>query len=393
MAQRVEALVHPDLLVWARETAGLDAEVAAKKAGVKPERIAEWEAGQRRPTIKQLRALAWIYRRPIAVFYLPEVPEAEEMPKDFRRLPGQVAGVESSDLRFEIRKAGLRREIALELSGLEGEEPEGIEASASLDESPEEVGARVRDLLGVHLTDQVGWRGPYDSFNGWRGAVEGAGALVFQMTAVELSEARGFSISESPLPTVVVNVKDSPRGRAFSLLHEFGHLMLRDGGLCDLDDVTERPPGELRVERFCNSVAGSALVPSEALFADQTVRAHPGGEVAWSDTELAAIAGRFGVSREVVLRRLLDFGRTNSDFYAQKRIEFLETYERLRQGRQGGFAPPAQMAFASAGPSFTGLVLSSYSEGRITASDVSDYLDVRLKHLPRIQQQLLGSAS
>jgi hypothetical protein len=36
---RVEALVNPSLLVWARSEAGLDLETAAKKAPVKVERL------------------------------------------------------------------------------------------------------------------------------------------------------------------------------------------------------------------------------------------------------------------------------------------------------------------------------------------------------------------
>ncbi len=35
-----------------------------------PERLDQWERGERRPTVKQLRRLANAYRRPIAVLYL-----------------------------------------------------------------------------------------------------------------------------------------------------------------------------------------------------------------------------------------------------------------------------------------------------------------------------------
>jgi hypothetical protein len=39
------------------------------------------------------------------------------------------------------------------------------------------------------------------------------------------------------------------------------------------------------------------------------------------------------------------------------------------------------VALASAGPLFTGLVMESFSRDRITASEVSDYLQIRVKHL------------
>ena len=39
MPSRVDAIINHDLLVWARESIGLDIEDAAKKIGVKPERL------------------------------------------------------------------------------------------------------------------------------------------------------------------------------------------------------------------------------------------------------------------------------------------------------------------------------------------------------------------
>ena len=133
--------------------------------------------------------------------------------------------------------------------------------------------------------------------------------------------------------------------------------------------------------------AGAALVPSDALAADPIVRAHGSG-TSWRDDEIRALASRFSVSREAIVRRLLVTGRTTDDFYRQKRQQLEEEYEELKQKRVGGFAPPDRIAFASAGPTLVGLVLESHAQGRLTASDVSDLLGIRLKHLPKIRQAL-----
>src|SRR5262249_11056026 len=113
----VRAKVKPELLVWGRTTAGFSIEVAAKKAGVDPERLTAWEDpdGEERPTMNQLRTLAKAYRRPISVFYLSKAPQEAALPHDFRRLPGEIAGVYSPALRLEIRAAHQRREVALSL--------------------------------------------------------------------------------------------------------------------------------------------------------------------------------------------------------------------------------------------------------------------------------------
>jgi len=387
---RVEASPNPDILRWGRLSAGLDLEIAAKKVLVKPERLEAWESGELRPTIGQLRKLSHAYRRSIAVFYLSEPPDWIDLPPDYRRLPGEVAGTESPDLRLELRKAMVRRDVAVELS--EEGYPASLGIEIALDEDPELAGAKIRDWLDVSLEEQVSWRGPYDSFNGWRFALETVGTLVFQMTEVELSEARGFSIDVSPLPVIAVNIKDSPRGRVFSLLHECAHLALRRGGLCDMDDSTSRDEDLLRVEQFCNAVAGASLVPREEILNDEVVRSHDMSEQSWSSEETYEIARRFGVSEEVVIRRLLDLGLTSRSYYLARRQDLSRAYAEFRQQQSGGFAPPANMAFASNGPLFTGLVLSSYSDGTITGSDVSDYLGVRLKHLPKIRSLVLGSS-
>ncbi len=75
------------MLVWARERAKVTAEAAAKAVNVKPETLAEWEAGAETPTLNQLRALATCYRFPLAVFYLPKPPKDFAPLRDFRRLP------------------------------------------------------------------------------------------------------------------------------------------------------------------------------------------------------------------------------------------------------------------------------------------------------------------
>jgi Zn-dependent peptidase ImmA (M78 family)/DNA-binding XRE family transcriptional regulator len=385
----VLAEVEPELLSWARDTGGFTLDEAAKKLGISEDRLTKWENGTVKPTVKQLRTLARVYRRPIAVFFFATPPEEPNPPRDFRRLPGTVAGVESPDLRFEIRRATFRRDIALELIEVTGDEPQAFPFMSELPDSPENLAGVIRGALDVSTSQQAEWRDQYEAFNGWRGAVERAGALVLQMTDVDVSEARAFSIGERPLPAVVLNIKDPPRARIFSLLHEVAHIVLQISGLCDLDDIASRGRDELRIERFCNATAGAALLPRDAVLAAPTVVEHGASEV-WSDDELDDLSRRFAASREAVLRRLLDLDRTTQEFYSTRRARFLEEYEEMRRGRTGGFAPPASMAVASAGPALTSLVLDSYADGTITASDVSEYLGVRLKHLPRIADQVSG---
>ena len=83
------------------------------------------------------------------------------------------------------------------------------------------------------------------------------------------------------------------------------------------------------------------------------------------------------------------------DFYRRKRKQYAEEYQDLvrRQREKPGFGPlPHTTAVGSAGHFFSRLVLDSYYQEKITASDVSDYLEVRWKHVPKIEQAVFGLA-
>ncbi len=387
----VEGLANPALLTWARDSASLTTEAVAKKIGVKVERIAAWEAGQERPSVAQLRNFAAATKRPLAVFYLAEPPRTFDALHDFRSGSGASAlGAASPELAFEIRKAYDRREWALELMSDLQITPAEFGVRIALGEDEETSAGKIRDALHVRTDSQLKWRVDNEAFREWRALIERVGILTFQATKLELEEARGFSISLKPLPVVVVNIKDAYRGRIFTLLHEVAHLALNDGGICDLDD-NQRRNASARIESYCNRVAGAILFPRSDLLSTSEVRSHRSSDMTWSDSEIQSLSRRFGGSREALLVRLLTIGRTSESFYYKKRDEYRIEYAKWREQRKEGFAPPHVVSLSSAGPLFTSLVIENFNREHITASDVSDYLQVRVKHLPEIQRDYSGS--
>ena len=382
MPERIYAIVEPELLIWARRSASLELDDAARKANARPEALASWEEGHSRPTIPQLRELARVYKRPLAVFYLPEPPTDFQSLRDFRRLLGAEPVAVSPELAFEMRWAQTRRQIAIDLRETIGQ-PLELDLAATLQDDPEELGARIRVSLGLSADEG------YD-FRGWRDAFEQKEILVFQMRHVQVSEARGFSIAETPLPTVVVNNKDAEVGRAFTMLHELAHVALRAGGLCDLREHGASSYEERRMEAFCNAAAAAALLPKDALLNDRLVQSHRG--VAWSDQELRGVGNRYGVSREAVLRRLLTFDKTTESFYQETRDRYAVEREESSHGtrRGGGPVPPHRIALSTLGHTFARLVLENYYSDAITASDVAEYLNIKLRHLQKIESEVVG---
>jgi len=397
VAKGVEALVEPSLLIWARQSAGYrTVEAAAQKARFPTKQLEDWENGDSRPTINQLRELGRIYGRPLAVFYLPEPPKGFNPMslKDYRRLPEATGQRESPELIAEIRQAWFRREVALELSEDWEDAPPQFEALAYLTESAERVGARVRDLLGVSLEEQANWRNEREALRNWQFALEEAGVLVFQAWGVDIREMRGFSLTERPFPVVVVNVKDSPRGRIFSLMHELAHILLHEDGLCDLGYREPRSSNLKRIERFCNNVAAAALVPRGDLLAQPIVEDKPSYTAKWSWDELQKLSSYYKVSDQAMLRRLLTLGKTDEGFYWQTLKGIQNRVRKKKPGSSSTGGPQqSEKAVSKAGHLFTELVLDSYNDERITSSDLSDYLGVRLKHVPSIEELVRSQAT
>ncbi len=307
----------------------------------------------------QLRKMATVYKRQLSEFYLPAPPDEVPLPHDFRRLPGDGIIHYSRALRYQLRQARQRRDLALDLA---------TEQDVVLRELPviqiteltERLGSQVRELLQVTTEQHRSWRDPRKSYNGWRARVEDAGVLVFQVTGVEPSEVLGFSLAEQPLPIIGINRKLTPNGRTFTLLHEFVHVLLRQSSLCDIEESFVRPPQEQKTEVFCNAVAAAALVPRDALLSEPLVNPHKQARD-WSDEELGAIARNFGVSAHVILRRLLTVGRTTPTFYAE-RSALWRVYEPApaKEDDEEFKRNMPQEVVSDLGRPFVSLVLESY---------------------------------
>jgi len=383
-----EALINPQILAWARESAGFYIEEAAKKIPVEPEKLRNCEIGNDRLTISQLRKLCNVYKRPLAFFYLPNPPQQETIPKDFRRLPEDADKNLLPNLRLEIRRAKYRREIALDLfKELEIEIPK-FKAKATLSDEVYEVGKLVRKLLKVSFEQQEKIR-KESLLNFWREKIEDLGTLVFSASLIDTKVMRGFSIDKHPLPIIVLNSKDHHKARIFTLFHELTHLLLHSGGICDLGEQD-------RIEVFCNAVAGESLVPTDWLQAIPIVQQHK-DKSEWSDEKIYNLAERFGVNREVILRRLLAIDKTTEYFYKQRREQYQAEYRiKINQEaaeKNSSPIPQHYKVLNKTGRGFAKLVLEGYHQNKISLLDVSEYLGTKLNHLPKIEQSLNPSYS
>lgn len=383
----LEIAIGPQILVWARETIGLGVPEVAKKLHTSEDIINKWENGQKNPTLTQIEKLANVYKRSLATFFLPAPPQEPLFPKDFRTLPQDKRKPFSPKTRLAVRRARRLQSLVVELaSGLNRKIVVEI-GKVNLSDDPEKVASRVRKQLGIGIQEQIRWKDERQAFDEWKKAIEKRGVFVFQMR-MPLEETRGFSLWRDTFPAIVLNFHDVIRGKIFSLFHEYGHLLLNDAGICDMGDEDYLRVGDKSTEKFCNHFAGAVLVPEDALTNHQLVKGVK-SVAEWSDEDLETLAREFRVSQQVVLRRLVILRRANSAFYKRKQRE----WESLLPPRRGWGPPnPPKQCIQAAGIPFVSLVLESQRGEKITYKDAADYLSIRLKYLPKVEQ-LIGGKS
>jgi Zn-dependent peptidase ImmA (M78 family) len=386
----VLAPATPEVLRWARTSADVDLDTAAKRAKVTPERVDGWERGNEPPTLAKLRDLAKLYQRPLAVFFLPEPPLDFDAMRDFRRLAGGASRAWSRPMHKVFRRAIEQRDTLAEIAEAGDELTRDEVPSASVGDDVDRTARRARRSLGVELAEQFAWESPDEGLRTWIEAVEDLGVMVLRTSEVPIEEMRGFSIAESDVPPVVVlNALDSKRGQIFTLLHEFTHLMLRAGGLCNLLD---RPDGEEHeVELWCNAVAAAILMPSVAFLNRPNVM--PLGEREWDDHALGVMSEEFTVSREAVLRRLVELGRASWGFYMNRRAAYIEAYRhsdellRAKRRERPGGPPPHRMVLRDRGKPFVRVALDAYHRGVLTDSSLSAVLGLKVRHFADIERE------
>lgn len=389
MARTIKALATPKLLRWARQSAGFDVPTAAKKIGQEERRIEAWEAGREQPSVAQLRKAAEVYKRPLAVFYLAEPPTDFTVLRDFRRLRPGIPKSFSPRLRYLIRRVIERQEWAAQYRGEHGAKRLSYVGSETLQSEVAAAAQRGRRLLRVSLLEQQVWHDPGIALRHWIARFEAAGLLVFQSSNVPTDEMRGFAVPDQLAPAVLINSKDTRSARIFTLAHEFAHILLAVGGVSNLRVAEQPESDDQKIEVFCNLVAAEMLVPLQPFVAD--VETHWGADV---DEVIRFLARRYAVSREVVARRLLELGRLSKRDYEERRSQYIQEAEatRTRQREEADFGIPySRIVVRNNGHQFTREILGAYSDGEITARDLSTLLDVQLRHVARIEFELFSS--
>ncbi len=374
--------ITPAVLTWARKRAGYKLEELATKSGFGE--VAACERGEHsKPTYRQLEKIAQILQLPVAIFFFPEPPDWPPIEETFRTLGSEQFDEIPPVIRLLLHKA---RAFQLGLSELNDERntvARLITRDFRLrdDESLEEASARIRNFIGVSQSDQFGWRDEDTAFKAWRRAFYRIGVSVFK-DAFGADEFCGFSLYDLEFPVIYVNNSNAKTRQIFTLFHELAHLLHRTSGVDMRHNFRQAPPADkIRIERKCNRLAASILVPDEAFNLART----PGR---FDRNEASDLAKKFCVSREVIYRKFLDREWIIQAEYEAATREWAEQLAHRPNERSGG--DPYRTWLSYLGEEYVSLAFRRYYEERIDDEELADFLGIKPKYIDQLEETLLG---
>ena len=386
---RNSALITPQLLVWARDRISMPVDLAAKVVGVKTDKYLSWEQGKQLPTVNQAKKFAKKVKIPYAWLFLANPPEKFKLPKntDYRTYANQAIPSYSLELQYLFADVSLRRDTMIELYA-EMDIPipsfeQYMDADANDNTS---IAEKIRSLLGITLEQQRKFKSSSEAFHYYTEALSEIGVLVFQAKKCDSRIMRGMSIYESIFPIIVVNRKDEYSARTFTLLHEFVHILTRTPGICDTFDIGHQ--SSFAIEIKCNNIAAEALVPQDALLADNKWKQID--RYGWDDNIIKKISRNFSVSREVIIGRLLKLGKIRFDFYKEKLSQYTKEYEQYKRNRNDEndrFLPPSTDICSQVGKLYARTIMNACNREIITLKDASHFLSgLRIHHFDKVER-------
>ena len=202
-----------------------------------------------------------------------------------------------------------------------------------------------------------------------------------------MDEMRGFSVALRPLPIIAYNSSDATHGRIFTIMHEFGHILLGESVLDSAKAGSHLYSGNVKVEQFCNSVAAAILIPQDDLHAFDLVRQRS-KQGLWSDGDIQQLSRRYNVSKAVMLRRLRRFGFVAQGVYESLVEEYDSYMPQPESKRSGGSYYNNKLAWL--GTLIPRLAFDAYGANRITSTDVATIIEAKVKNLGKFEEKLRG---
>lgn len=378
--ERIES-INRERVLWCCAERGVTVDQLADDVAIARKTLAGFIDEGQGLTYTQLRKIADYFGRG-ALFFLDPGPAdpAKVHTAQYRTLASQKPEL-SFGIKKLIERVERQRELYLALrEDLDADELPTFTPPRVSRDDPAGAARVVRQWLKL---------GAENTFDSYRAAVEAKGILVFRSNGyagrwqiAKESPILGFSLYDKRCPVVVVRKARWETQQAFTLMHELGHLLLHRSSSIDDEEDMEARAGD---EQEANAFAGHLLVPDDFLstISDSDRPIDP----RHSDTWLGRQRQSWGVSVEMILRRLLEAQRITQKFYTEYRLHVrgMPVQEETSGNRAWRHREPKHIF----GEPFVRTVLDALASRRITATKACSYLDgLKLSDLHQLERHV-----
>ena len=362
---------------WCCNDIGISVEELSKELKIPIDEVVE---GKRGLTYNQLKKIADFFGR--GIFFFLEEGEVEEKKihsANFRTLTNQKPNL-SLKLRKFIEQVEKKRDELLWLT----EEIDGVVPDFTFPNyqgSYEKIAVQLREWLELNEKN---------SFDSYRAALEKKGIFVLLSNGYKgkwkipnESPILGFSLWHSKMPVIVVRKEQVKERQTFTLIHEFAHLFLhRQSFIDDEEDIW----GNSRKEIEANRLAGAILVPKK--FLNEIDLTTIPREYKDFPEWLKKYRNTWGVSTEVILRRLADINKISQDIYIGYR-QWLKEQKITRSGV--GVRYREREPLSVFGRNYVEKVLSAKDYELISLYKASVMLDdLKIEYLHQLEKYIVG---
>jgi Zn-dependent peptidase ImmA (M78 family) len=372
--------VNPEVLIWARESLALSRNQACERTKINSKRLNQIELGERKPTIEELKEFSKVYKRTIATLLLQNAPKEKPLPIDRRTIDSNDIDRFHEKTILAVRKARALAQSYLELRQEVNLEFPKFNSRASISDDPKVSASKIRLLLNLDELREIS--NINLALDGYIEKVESLGVTVFQLSLTQ-DGLRGFSITDDIVP--IIGIKrggEQAHSKTFTLFHELGHILLHEGGLCDMSAKTD-----IKIEKWCNAFSAEILVPTHELLITKLVIEHQRqNQKTWHKRELVELSNYFHVGPLAILRALLENGLTTKAFYLEKHLAWNKTtFGRAKEpkGRE-----MHKESFKERGRTYVSLAFKAYDQNIIGMKDLSDFLGLRFSYIPKTRELL-----
>lgn len=298
-----------------------------------------------------------------------------ELPKetvpDLRSFPGNVGRPISPTNLVTISRLKKLQKFATRIAD---------EYQRDFDTTFPRLALRLNDLIEFsaeqrkifNLTDEMQLSDSFDLVWFLRLNFERAGIITHFRSFDEAGAFRAACLlTRGAPPLVALNTNDTKKGaRAFSLMHEFAHILLRQNGVSDFARA------DSRTEALCNSFAANFLMPKDLVY---KVLREIRKETTLNEWALRRAATKLKVSHYAVAYRAYELDMVSGDFFKQFVARYVN-YKAPSKGRGGGM-DFYKFYINRFGPLFLSRLISAYDRLSVSTPELYQIFELKPRHL------------